>query len=1497
MSITKTLTIFFCFLATILAAQDNVSYWKAANSINLERYERTEKDIIPQKAFTFEMDINRLSQQLKIIPQRFDKYSEADLPIISLPMPDASAKLFRVVEAPFLHPDLQRKYNNIRSYVGYELDNNNVIVRFDISLGKLSAMIFNGDKTIFIDAYSEKSNSFYNSYEKEDYITDKRFYCNLEQDNFSTFNVLENDERSIQTGDSFLRKYRLALACTGEYAKYHGGTIAKVLAAMNKTMTRVNGVYEKELAITMELIPNDTLLIFLNSVTDGYTNDSGSKMLGENQTKCDNIIGSNNYDIGHVFSTGGGGIANLQSPCKNGSKAKGVTGLPAPKGDPFDIDYVCHEMGHQYGGTHTFNNECRSDPNNANTINRANESSYEPGSGSTIMAYAGICPPNVQSNSHAYFHAISISQINNYTVNNTGNSCPQKIATTNLNAPVVNAGADYTIPKETPFELLGVASDVETAATNLTYVWEQYDREIATMAPTGTATGGPLFRSVLPNNSALRIFPPIANIVKNTKNTWEVLPKVARAINFRLTVRDNDNKGGRSTFDAMKITVADVTPFKVTHPDTAKIVFTGGQYYDIKWDASTTNAAPINTSQVMILLSTDGGYTYPDTLAKAVSNNGLASIKMPEINTKTARIKIKGVNNIFFDISNNNFEIQKPLIPSFLFSAANTSASVCKSSKDSVSFNLDVESIAGFKQSVKLSATNLPNNLKVSFSQDTITPVGKVKILFYNLKNTPSGEYAISVNGQSNNLNDSEIFKLSIYAPIKGSINPIKPLAYERGFGSNAAFAWNSIKEAQKYLIEFSQTPDFKTIIESGTTTDTSYTAQKLAQSQIYFWRVKAQNTCNESELFAPIIFQTSELFCDTTSNNNELNIPTTVAEVSNAIEITRKGLLADLDVYTKIDHAYLSDLEVTLNSPNGDELTLFSGVCTDKDNADVTFDDNAGVLTCTAVGATTLRGRYRPQEPLANFNYKSIKGNWVLKIKDNRETFGGTLKTWNMRVCTNVIPDENFIVETDTLNVNEGEGKTIDDSYWVASSGKPSLTSAQITFKLLKLPTFGILKKGNVTLSLGSTLTQQEINLGKISYIANANISAQKDTFLFESTNTAGGWIPSTPFTINIKKNNLKFNVEIQGVKCFGEANGKIMVNIISGKEPIVYRLDNGIFTTSNIFDQLKAGNYTIEAKDADNFVTTANIVINEPQKMNAEVKLDKNNVTITISGGTNPYQINFDNQGFSNNNTFLNQANGTHYFTILDANGCTIKDSLKISYSNLTITSESKQPKCAGEANGSITITAIDGKSPYEYQINGGDYQKSNVFDALKAGVYTINVKDADGFVKNLVVTLLQPQPLVFTIKPTQDSINFVVTGGTSPYQFSLDNGNTLQTSPLFTKVVNGNYNLWVKDANGCIQTNNYQFIATIETLDALGISIFPNPAHNFININLTKSFSQDIDIQLFNNTGQLLINNHIKLGELNRTIDISNLNSGIYQIVIKNESFFAASKLIVH
>ena len=415
-------------------------------------------------------------------------------------------------------------------------------------------------------------------------------------------------------GDCQLRQLRLALACTGEYANFHGGTVTSVLAAMNTSMNRVNGVYEREASITMVLVPNNDELIFLNAGSDPYTNESGGAMLGQNQQTVDAIIGSNNYDIGHVFSTGGGGIASLQSPC-GGSKARGVTGLPSPVGDPFDIDYVCHEMGHQYGGNHTQYNNC----------NRANVAAMEPGSASTIMGYAGICAPNIQNNSDDYFHSISLLEIANFITNV---NCPD-IINTNNDPPTVDAGANHIIPHSTPFELIAEGND--TNNDPLTYCWEQMDNDgSAPMPPVSTNTQGPLFRTFDPTPSPSRVFPRWSNLVNNSSYDWETLPSVARNMDFNCTVRDNNSMYGCTAEDNMRVTVdGNSGPFLVTAPNTNNITWLVGTQETVTWDVANTDQAPVNASTVDISLSFDGGYTYPMVLASGVPNTGSYTVMVP----------------------------------------------------------------------------------------------------------------------------------------------------------------------------------------------------------------------------------------------------------------------------------------------------------------------------------------------------------------------------------------------------------------------------------------------------------------------------------------------------------------------------------------------------------------------------------------------------------------------------------------------------------------------------------------------------------------------------------------------------------------------------------------------------------------------------------------------------------------------------------------------------
>lgn len=615
-----------------------------------------ERRIVPAVYRTVWLNLPVLQTLLTDVPERFSPaaMSSATLPVLTLPTPDGRLSRFQITESPVMEPALQAIHPETRCYTGYGLDDPAAFLKCDLTPWGFHAMVISSATgTYFIDPYSLGDRAHYVVYFKKDYPlpAGKTFVCAVgESKEPSPFQPGQQPDQ----GSCTLKMYRLALACTGEYAAFHGGTKPLVLAAMTTSMNRVNGVYELETAVTMQLVANEDTLIFLDAATDPYTNGNGVTMLGQNQTTCTARIGTANYDIGHVFSTGGGGVANLACVCSTNNKAKGVTGSSQPVGDGFDIDYVAHEIGHQFGGNHTFNGTSGSCNGNGNP-----STAFEPGSGSTIMAYAGICGvQNVQSNSDAYFQIINLQEIGTFTATGNGNNCDQVINSSN-NPPTVNGGPNYIIPKSTPFALTAVGSDPNGNA--LTYNWEQMDPQASTQPPVSTNTGGPTFRSFTAVTSATRTFPELSTIVNNVPSTWEVLPSVARSLNFRVTVRDLGAAYGCTGDDNVLVTVNGTAgPFQVKIPNTA-VVWNSNTPQTVTWLVAGTTASPVSCANVKISLSTDGGYTYPTVLIASTANDGSETINLPNISSTTCRIKVEAVGNIFFDISDVSFSITNAL--------------------------------------------------------------------------------------------------------------------------------------------------------------------------------------------------------------------------------------------------------------------------------------------------------------------------------------------------------------------------------------------------------------------------------------------------------------------------------------------------------------------------------------------------------------------------------------------------------------------------------------------------------------------------------------------------------------------------------------------------------------------------------------------------------------------------------------------------------------------
>lgn len=651
------------FIASLSAkAQLNKECWKPVDEKQINVTGK--RDIVPEKYATFHLNLNSVKSILASAPQDKDVIAERSSAIISLPMPDGTTQDFRVVESPVMMEPLQSSFPNIRTYSVRGVDDIYAVGKLDLTEYGFHGMIRSPQGDVFIDPYCKWNTEDYISYYTKDFVKPLA-------DRLPEVGVIDDDHSSTQRvsapnvlicAGTNLRTYRLAVGCTGEYARAACGTgtntptTAQILAKVVTSVNRVDGVYETEVAIKLVLVPTTTLVLYGVPGT-GYTtseNNNANSLIVKSQSLITSQIGSANFDIGHTFSTGGGGLANLGCVCKNTSKASGITGSPSPVGDAYDIDYVAHEMGHQFGGNHTFNNSSLG----SCAGNRNASTAMEPGSGITIMAYAGICgSDDLAAHSIAYFHAISYDEIMAYSNTGSGNGCPVNTSTGN-SAPVVTvAGTSFTIPKSTPFTLTGSATDAD--GDPLTYQWEEIDA--GPTASVWNAGTKPFFRSYAPTTSPSRLFPKLSSVLAGTYTTviGEYLPNTAQTLKFRLTVRDNKMGGGGVCSATTAVSTSTVAgPFAVTSQSTTGIVYPGGSTQTITWSVNGTNAAPINCANVNIYISNNAGNSFT-LVAANTPNDGSENVVLPNLATTSTvcRVMVESVGNVFFDINKKYFTI------------------------------------------------------------------------------------------------------------------------------------------------------------------------------------------------------------------------------------------------------------------------------------------------------------------------------------------------------------------------------------------------------------------------------------------------------------------------------------------------------------------------------------------------------------------------------------------------------------------------------------------------------------------------------------------------------------------------------------------------------------------------------------------------------------------------------------------------------------------------
>ncbi len=650
--------------------------------ISAQQQEETQT---PVPARYFRLNSAALTRVLERAPFEMRAPLAESEAILALPMPDGSFARFRMEESPVLEPGLAARFPEIKSFRGQGLGNNPMSLRCDWSPNGFHALILNGHQTVNLHPVNLGNNEIYTSYFGSD-IQQQETQC------------LTNEIHKINPGEAriagplvsvgpTLRTYRIAIATTWEYSNSFGsGTNAGTVASLNTWLNAANAVYERELAVHLNLV-NDTDIFYttergFTASTDPFTNSNVGAMLSEVRPVLRDQVGQANYDFGHVLGlagSGASGVAFIGIICDNTNqgglgalKGGGATTVSGAAGNSLALGVWVHELGHQFGANHSFNGTL------SNCSQRNAGTAYESGSGVTIMGYSNICgADNISSSRDLRFHAGSFAEITSYILGGTGGTCDATSSTGNT-APTVNGGSDFTIPRNTPFTLTAMGNDADAGdVPNLTYAWEQIDSGGASFPQNGTSTSyndaadagfttRPIFRPLPVSTSASRTFPSLNYILNNANDppdtmgglqTAEELPRIARTLNFRVTIRDNRAGGGGVNEDSVQLTVASSGPFLVTAPNTA-VSWTGGGTQTVTWSVNGTSGAPINAANVRILLSTDGGLTFPTTLLASTPNDGTQTVTVPNgVFTSAARIRVEAIGNVFFDISDANFSI------------------------------------------------------------------------------------------------------------------------------------------------------------------------------------------------------------------------------------------------------------------------------------------------------------------------------------------------------------------------------------------------------------------------------------------------------------------------------------------------------------------------------------------------------------------------------------------------------------------------------------------------------------------------------------------------------------------------------------------------------------------------------------------------------------------------------------------------------------------------
>lgn len=1085
-----TLLFFFSFASS-------QSYWKSQWMSDQANLNTLKKD----EGRRWSVDIDLLNKALR----------HSGKTSIFLPHPNGELISFDLKEEKVMAEGLADKYPNIIAFSGKATADNQLSIRLEVNSRQIFAVIKKGGEEWYVEPDPNNA-SFIMSYDAQNRVIPEATSVQCETEEKSIEDIIRAEENALSFGSSLrnakvtLKKYRFALSCTAEYAKAKGGTIESVLTSFVTSVNRINQILLREAAVQLELIEKNDSLIFFDAEKDPFPEPNNlPQLLNQNGAVINSIIGANNYDIGHIFTSGcsGGvvGIATLGNVCTSG-KARGVTCHYSSNLLSITLNVFAHELGHQFSCSHSFNS-CA-----GNQDNVAPSEGFEPGGGSTIMSYSSACgPDNYQFNVDDYFHGGSLDDFIPFVQTGSGAGCGVNIPTPNdvpvLTLPYKNG---FSIPMSTPFKLEASATDANN--DKLTYNWEQMDSGPTT--PLGEPrNNSPLFRSFPAREESFRIFPQMPELLAGSASRVEILPNYARNLSFRVTVRDNNPQGGAVVWKDVQCKVTDQAgPFIVNTPD-AKAV--AGGTLNVSWQVAGTNKLPVNCQFVHIKLSVDKGLTFPYTLALNTPNDGNALVTLPQVSTGNARILIEAADNIFFQVTEKEFVIENPTAPLFTWKLEPAGIPLHCLPNNAV-FNITTNSALGFDSTLTLDVqSGLPADATFSFTKNPVKPGDSVQLtLFFKGIRRDTLPLILTAKTSAGTVYLQEAFIQTLSTDFSG-LKTTKPSNGKSGIILSTPFEWATLPNAESYDFQLSTSPRFgqddlvssSQGLSAGTFTPTAF----LADNQLFYWRVRANNACIVGEWSAISTFHTAVTKCEASRNTNLLSIPGQgTPTVESSIVINEDGNIKDINIpLIRATFEYVRNLRVSLVSPKGTEVILFDQRCALTNKFILGFDDESPKdLICPPDDAIV----FKPNQPLSAFKGEPLRGTWILRFKVvKRESIAaGAIESWNIEFCSTSSPLMPTLAKSDTLLVKSGGKNFITPLNLTVNS--PGIADTALRFIITSLPKNGVILRKIDTLKLGQFFTQAEIKASLINYV-HTNKNSTQDVFGFILSNGAGGFIP----------------------------------------------------------------------------------------------------------------------------------------------------------------------------------------------------------------------------------------------------------------------------------------------------------------------------------------------------------------------------------------------------